>query len=68
VTNNIPINYEDKIAKLLPDTCPITWISAVSVSHWLIFVLDEILHVSHFVVSSEKVVHDNPAALLDPAE
>jgi hypothetical protein len=45
-----------------------TWVGSFLVDQRLIFVLDEVLHVSHLVVSREQVVHIGPSALFDPAQ
>jgi hypothetical protein len=48
--------------------CLITWIGTFLVSCWQVFILDEILHMAHFMVSSKKIIHDNSGALLDPVK
>jgi hypothetical protein len=45
-----------------------TWVRSFLVDQRLMSVLDEILHVTHLVVSREQVVHISPSALFDPAQ
>jgi hypothetical protein len=45
-----------------------TWIGSFLVDQRLIAVLYEVLNVTHFVMSSEQVVHVDPGALFDPAQ
>jgi hypothetical protein len=46
----------------------ITWISTFFVSWRLVFILDEILDMSHLMMSSKKVIHNNSGTLFDPVK
>lgn len=43
-------------------------VSSVTEGHGLIFVLQEVLDVAHFMVHSDQVIHSHNSALFDPAE